>query len=51
MFKGIKLFKILIILYILIITVEPVYNELGYNEFPLINNYIVFTGRIDFFIN
>jgi hypothetical protein len=32
-------------------TVKPVYNELCYNEFPLITNHIVFTDRIDFFIN
>ncbi len=31
-------------------TVKPVYNELGYNEFPLITNHIVCTDRIDFFM-
>jgi hypothetical protein len=30
-------------------TVKPVYNELGYNEFPVITQHIVFTDRIDFF--
>ncbi len=33
------------------ITVKPVYNSLGYNEPPLITNYIVLTDRIDFSIN
>ncbi len=32
-------------------TVKPVYNELGYNEFPVITKHIVFTDRIDFFKN
>jgi phospholipid-translocating ATPase len=32
------------------ITVKPVYNQLGYNQFPLITQHIVFTDRIDFFI-
>ncbi len=35
----------------IITTVKPVYNELDYNEFPLITNRIVLTDRIDFFIN
>ncbi len=30
-------------------TVEPVYNELGYNEYPLITNHIVCTNSLDFF--
>ncbi len=32
------------------ITVKPVYNWLGYNELPLITQYIVCTDRIDFLI-
>jgi hypothetical protein len=30
-------------------TVKPVYNELGYNEFPVITEHIVFTDSLDFF--
>jgi hypothetical protein len=32
-------------------TVKPVYNELGYNQFPVITQHIGFTDRIDFFKN
>ena len=32
-----------------LITVEPVYNEPGYNEYPLITNHIVYTNSLDFF--
>jgi hypothetical protein len=32
-------------------TVKPVYNELSYNEFPVITKRIVFTDSIDFFKN
>ncbi len=32
-------------------TVKPVYNELDYNEFPVITEHIFFTDRIDFFKN
>jgi hypothetical protein len=32
-------------------TVKPVYNSLGYNEFPVITVHIVFTDSIDFFKN
>ncbi len=32
-------------------TVKPVYNELSYNEFPVITERIVFTDSIDFFKN
>jgi hypothetical protein len=32
-------------------TVKPVYNSLGYNEFPVITQHIVSTDRIDLFKN
>ncbi len=32
-------------------TVKPVYNELGYNEFPFITKQIVCSERIDLFIS
>jgi hypothetical protein len=32
-------------------TVKPGYNSLGYNEFPVITEHIVFTDRIDLFKN
>ncbi len=34
-----------------IYTVKPVYNEFGYNEFPVITERIVFTDSIDLFKN
>ncbi len=43
--KNLHQFKNTILNYNFETTVKPVYNELGYNEFPLITNHIVRTGH------